>query len=191
LRLLLVVISEKGYGMAATIWMGVLHVGDTGVPVKLHSAVSQNHIQFHLFHKTDKVQLRQQMVCAFEKKPVPAAEQVRGYQIDERRYVLIDPEELEQTGPEGARDIDIHEFVRSDEIDPVFRERTYYLEPDRSSQNYHALALAMKELEVDGVCTWVMRKRAFLGALHSAGNALRLNVLRYADEILPPQSLNL
>ena len=177
--------------MAGTIWIGNIHFGDTNVPVKLHTAVSQNRVQFHLFHKTDRVKLRQQMICAYEKAPIPAEEQVKGFQVDETEYILIDPEELEQTEPETDRSIDVHEFVKTGEIDPVFLERTYYLEPDSSLKSYLALAEAMKEMNTDGICTWAMRKRSYLGALHSAGYTLRLNVLRYADEVLSAQSLGL
>ena len=177
--------------MPSTIWIGNIHFAGTTVPVKLHTAVSQDRVQFHLLHSTDRVKLRQQMICAYEKKPVPAEEQVKGFNLGERKYVLIDPEELEQAEPESSRLIEVREFARAGEIDPVFLERTYYLEPDASDKSYHALAGALKELNAEGVCTWTMRKRSYLGALRSTGKTLRLGVLRYADEIIPAGSLGL
>jgi DNA end-binding protein Ku len=111
--------------------------------------------------------------------------------VDERKYILIDPEELELAEPESGRTIDVHEFVKPREIDPVFIERTYYLEPDASNKTYGAFAAALKEMDACGICTWVMRKRAYLGAVQSHGKTLRLNVLRYADEIVRPDSLAL
>ena len=177
--------------MASTLWIGNIQIGDIAVPVRLHTAVSQNRVQFHLLHKTDRVKLRQQMICKFDKAPVTAEEQAKGFQVDERKYVLIDPEELEQTEPESSRIIDVHEFVKTSEIDPVFIERVYYLRPDASNKSYSALAAALKDMDAQGICTWVMRKRAHLGAIQSAGNTLRLNVLRYADEIVPAKSLGL
>lgn len=177
--------------MASTLWIGNIHFGDVSVPVKLHAAVSQNRIQFHLLHKTDRVRLRQQMICKFDKTPVPSEEQVKGFQVDERKYILLDPEELEQTEPESSRIIDVHEFIKAGEIDPVFIEHVYYLEPDASNKSYAALAAAMKDMDAQGICTWVMRKRAHFGALQSVGSALRLNVLRYTDEIVQAKSLGL
>jgi DNA end-binding protein Ku len=177
--------------MASTIWIGDIHFGGTNVPVKLHTAVSQNLTQFHLLHKTDRVQLRQQMVCAFEKTPVPAEEQVKGFKVDERKYVLIDPEEIEAAEPESSRMIEVHEFVKPGEIDPVFIERTYFLEPDAVSKSYSALAAALKEMNAEGICTWVMRKRAYFGAIQSTGKTLRLNTLRYADEVIAAETLEL
>ncbi len=177
--------------MPSTIWIGNIHFGALIVPVKLHTAVSQNRVQFHLLHKTDRVKLRQQMICKFDKTPVPAEEQVKGFQVDERKYVLMDPEELEQAEPESSRTIDVHEFVKTGGIDPVFIERIYYLEPDAEAKSYGALAASLKDLDALAVCTWVMRKRAYFGAISSTGKALRLNVLRYTDEIVQAQSLGL
>lgn len=177
--------------MAATIWIGNIRLGGASIQVKLHTAVREEAIGFHLLHKTDRVQLRQQMVCALESAPVPAAEQVKGFKLEERKYVLIDPEELEAAEPGESRDIEVREFVKSGEIDPVFIERTYYLEPDSSSKSYNALAAALDETKTEAVCTWVMRKRSYLGSLRHAGKTLRLGVLRYADEVIKAQSLSL
>ncbi len=177
--------------MASTLWMGNIHFGNLNVPVKLHTAVSQNRVQFHLLHKTDGVKLRQQMICKFDKSAVPAEDQVKGFQVDERKYILIDPDELEQTESESSRVIDVHEFVKTDEIDPVYIERMYYLQPDALEKKYGDFAAALKAMEAQGICTWVMRKRAYFGAIHSTGNALRLSVLRYTDEIIQVKSLGL
>jgi DNA end-binding protein Ku len=177
--------------MASTIWIGNIHFGGINIPIKLHTAVSQNRIQFHLLHKTDGVKLRQQMICKFDKVPVPAEEQVKGFQVDERKYILMDPDELERSEPESSRIIDVHEFVKTSEIDPVYIERIYYIQPDASDKSYSALTVALKAMDAQGICTWVMRKRAYFGAIHSTGNALRLSVLRYSDEIIPAKSLRL
>jgi DNA end-binding protein Ku len=177
--------------MASTLWIGNIQFDNITVPVKLHTAVSQNRIQFHLLHKTDRVKLHQRMICKFDGAPAPAEEQVKGFLVDERKYVLMNPEELQQAEPESSRTIDIHEFVKTSRIEPVFIERTYYLEPDNVVKSYSALAAALKELNASGVCTWVMRKRAYFGAILSTGKNLRLNVLRYSDEIVPVKSLGL
>ena len=177
--------------MASTIWLGTIHFENIDVPVKLHAAVSQNRVQFHQLHKKDGIRLRQQMVCRFDKTPVPAEEQVKGYQIDERKYILVDPDELERMEPESGRTIDVHEFVKGGAIDSVYIEHMYHLEPDASAKNYAVLAAALKEADAQGICTWVMRKRAYLGAITSTGSAIRLAVLRYADEILRAKSLGL
>ena len=178
----------------ATIWKGIIHFGDTDVAVKLHSAVRDERIQFHLLHSRDQVRLRQQMVCALENQPVLAADQTKGYEVEEGKYIIMDPEELEQTTPESSRLIEVHEFVKSEQIDPIFVDRVYYLEPDSTTiqgNGYGELVRALNELEVEGICTWAMRKRSYFGALQARGKVLRLKTLRYADEVISAVSLGL
>jgi DNA end-binding protein Ku len=178
----------------STIWKGTIHFGDTDVPVKLHTAVKEERVQFHLLHRRDQARLRQQMVCAYEKQPVPAEEQSKGFEVEEGKYIIVDPAELEQTAPESSRVIEVHEFVKTEQIDPIFLDRVYYLEPDITNiqgKGYNALVRALKEMDVEGICTWTMRKRSYFGALQARGKILRLNTLRYADEVIPIESLGL
>lgn len=174
-----------------TIWKGHIHFGDTDVAVKLHSAIKEERIQFHLLHRRDLVQLHQQMICAYEKKPVPAEAQIKGFEVEEGKYIIVDPEELEQTAPDSSRMIEVHEFVKAGQIDPIFLERVYCLEPDMHSQGYKELVETMREMDAAGICTWAMRKRSYLGALQASGKILRLYTLRYADEVIALKSLGL
>jgi DNA end-binding protein Ku len=178
----------------ATIWKGYIHFGETNVPVKLHTAVKEEQIQFHLLHRRDRVRLRQQMVCAYEKQPVPSAEQSKGYEVEDGKYVIVDPAEFDQTARESSRMIEVYEFVKTGQIDPIFLDRLYYLEPDTpdiQGKGFNTLVKALKELDVAGICNWVMRKRSYFGALQARGRMLRLNTLRYADEVIPVGSLEL
>jgi DNA end-binding protein Ku len=162
--------------------------------VKLHTAVKEERIQFHLLHRRDQVRVRQQMVCAYEKQPVPAEEQSKGFEVEEGKYIIVDPEELEQTASESSRMIEVHEFVKTEQIDSIFLDRLYYLEPDIPDihgKGYSVLARALKEMDVAGICTWTMRKRSYLGALQARRGILRLTTLRYADEVIPVESLKL
>jgi DNA end-binding protein Ku len=177
--------------VGATIWKGNIHFGDTDVPVKLHTAVKEERIQFHLLHKRDQVRLRQQMVCAYEKKPVPTEEQSKGFEVEEGKYIIVDQEELEQTTPESSRMIEVHEFVKTSQIDPIFLDRVYYLEPDMQGKGYNGLLGALKQMDVAGICSWTMRKRTYLGAIQAIGNILRLITLRHADEVIAVESLAL
>src|SRR5512139_1156404 len=110
----------EGSVAGSTIWKGYIHFGDTNVSVKLHPAVREERIQFHLLHKPDRVRLRQQMVCAYEKQPVPHEEQSKGFEVEEGKYIIVDPAELEQTAPESSRLIEVHEFVKTEQMDPIY-----------------------------------------------------------------------
>jgi DNA end-binding protein Ku len=174
-----------------TIWKGIIHFGDVDVPVKLHTAVREERVQFHLLHQRDQVRVRQQMFCALEKRPVPAEEHSKGFEVEEGKYILVDPEELEQAVPGNDRMIEVHEFVKTAQIDPLFLGRVYYLEPDVQAKGYAAFASSLQELDVSGICTWTMRKRSYLGALQANGSVIRLSTLRYADEVVAVESLDL
>ena len=174
-----------------TIWKGTIHFGDTSVPVKLHTAVREERIQFHLLHRSDGARLHQLMICAYEKKPVPAEAQIKGFEVEEGKYLIVNPEELEQTVPEGSRMIDVHEFVATARIDPLFLDRIYYLAPDSPLGGYNELLDLLDGMDLAGICTWTMRKRSYLGALQARGGVLRLTTLRYADEVIAVNSLGL
>lgn len=173
------------------IWKGYINFGGVNLPVKLHTAVKEERIQFHLLHRRDRVKLRQQMICAYEDAPVPVEDQVKGFEVEEGRYIIVDPEELERADPESSKIVEVHDFVKTGQIDPLFLERAYYLEPDTGAKGYTALAGTLRELDVAGICTWVMRKRYYLGALQARGNMLRLTTLRHADEVILAGSLEL
>jgi DNA end-binding protein Ku len=175
-----------------SIWKGVIHFKETDIPVKLHTAVKEQRVHFHLLHRPDQARLQQQMICALEKVPVPREEQTKGFEVEESKYILIDSGELEKLEPESSRIIEVHEFVHNRQIAPLFLDRMYYLESDSALKGgYHALAAALSELQVAGICTWTMRKRSYFGALQAGDNILRLVTLRYADELIPIGSLDL
>jgi DNA end-binding protein Ku len=131
------------------------------------------------------------MICAYEKKPVPAEAQARGFEVEEGKYILVDPEELDAAAPENGREIEVHEFVGAGQIDPLFFDRVYSLEPDGVLEGYDGLAAALREMDAAGICTWTMRKRTYFGALQARGKVLRLRTLRYADEVIAVSSLDL
>jgi len=183
--------------MGGAIWKGYIRFNGTNTAVKLHPAVREEQVRFHLLHKRDHARLHQQMICAYDHKPVPAEAQVRGFEVEEGRYIIVEQSELEdaaqETGrtPENSRAIEVHEFVGVAQIDPIFLERAYFLEPADKGKEYNALAAAMKETDSAGICTWTMRKRTYSGALYPAGRTIRLYTLRYADEIIEAGSLGL
>lgn len=175
----------------STIWKGAIHFGTINLPVKLHAAVKEERLQFHLLHRGDGVKLHQQMICAHEQTVVPTEAQIRGFEVDPGKFIIVAPEEMAQATPESSRQIEVHEFVRTAEIDPVYFERTYYLEADSPLGQYSELAETLEEMAVAGICTWTMRKRAYFGALQASGGSLRLNTLRYADEVVSVSALGL
>lgn len=176
---------------ARAIWKGMIHFGEYTIPVKLYTAVREQRVQFHLLHESDEIRLHQQMVCAYEHIPVPREEQVRGFEVEDGKFVLINDEELQQFEPEESRMIEVHEFVNTGDIDPVYFEKAYYLGPDSSPKEYSIFTDALSRAGMEGICTWTMRKRTYLGSLRARGGIVRLTRLRYADEVVAEASLGL
>lgn len=181
--------EERMAGSA--LWKGVIRAGGLSVAVKLHSAVKSRRVGFHLLHAADNERLRQQLVCASEGVPVPAGEQVHGFEVEEGRYVLFDAAELEELAESASRDISVHEFVPSAGVDTFYREHLYMLEPDGALAGYAELLEALRERAAAGICTWTMRGRAHFGALEAGRERLRLHVLRHADEVIGAGALGL
>lgn len=176
---------------ARALWKGYIHFGEFDIPVKLHTAVRERRIQFNLLHMSDHIRLRQQMVCAYEHIPVPGEEQVRGFELEDGRYVLLDERDLDSITPESSRMIEVHEFVESGQIDPAYFEKIYYLGPDTSPDSYGLFVQSLSKAGMTGICTWTMRKRSYFGAIQTRGNVITLTTLRYADEVILAESLDL
>jgi len=174
-----------------TIWKGYINFADVNVPVGLHAAVREVRIYFHLLHDQDNSRLHQQMFCINENEPVPKEHQVKGYEVSEGRYVVLQPEELHDLEPESGRLISVKSFVEPSEIPALFFDKTYYLSPDKSEKPYAELAEALKKAGFAGICRWTMRKRSYFGALDVHNGVLRLTSMRYADEVVLPDALDI
>jgi DNA end-binding protein Ku len=173
------------------IFKGVIRTGDVDVPVKLHSAVREERVHFHLLHEKDHVRLEQRMYCSKEDEPVDPDDRVRGYEVRKGQYVVLDPEEIKAARPETDRAMEILHFVDEDEIDPRLYDRPYYLSPDGEEKPYALLARALNETDRVGICRWAMRGKSYLGLLKPLDDLLLLVTLRHAHEVVDTGSLDL
>jgi DNA end-binding protein Ku len=174
---------------ARAIWKGVLNIGTVAVPVKLYSAVQEHTVHFRLLHKTDKQPVKQELVSSESGEVVEFSSVRKAFPIARGRMVLLDAEELESLEPEESRDIELTRFVDPHDIDHRWFERAYYLGPDGNTKAYFALAAALAHKKKSGVARWVMRDRAYTGALVVEDGYLMLVTLRRADEIIAADAL--
>ena len=125
-------------------------------------------------------------------KDLDAEDMVRGYEIDEGKFVTITDEELERLAPEKTRDIDLTRFVKEDAIPPIYFERGYFLTPAGNSEKaYRLLAEAMKERGDVGIATFVMRGKERVVAIFSDNGILRAETMRFPDEVRSFKSVGL
>lgn len=178
--------------MARAIWSGAIQFGLVTIPVKLFPATRPKSLQFHLLHEKDMGRVHNERVCDVCGKKVEWGELVRGYEYEKDAYVPVTDEELKRANVEATQSVDIVSFVSMNEIEPVYFDATYYLEPEkRGRQAYALLREAMRKSELAGVARVVLRTKEHLAALTPEGNALVLSLLHWPDEIVPASTLDL
>ena len=174
---------------ARSIWKGQLKIGATKIPVKLFSAVQDRTVRFNLLDDRARMRVKQHMVNPDTGGEVAAEEIKRGYEIEPGTFVVLTDEELEKLQPEPSRDIEITDFVPATAVSQQWYERPYYLAPDGDEQDYFAFAEALKKREVEGITRWVMRNKAYVGAVRSVDDYLFLVTLRTASEVISAKEL--
>lgn len=169
---------------ARSMWNGTLKVGKLGIDVKLYAAVEDAAVHFHLLHDRDEERVKQHMVNPVTGTVVEHDDIHKGFEVKPGTFVLIHDEELQQLEPNASRDIEIECFVPETALEPVWYERPYYLGPASKSQDYFALARVLADERRVGLARWVMRKRAYHGALRAHGDYLMLSSLHSREQVV-------
>lgn len=167
-----------------SIWSGSISFGLVNIPVKLVSAVQSEEIDFDLLSKNDLAPIHYARIDSKTGEEVPWKDIVKGYQYAKGKYVVVEDEDFQKAHPEKSKSIDIIQFVKEDEIDPIYYEKPYYLVPGKNAEkSYKLLLKALEETETVGIAEFVLRNREHICALKPYEGALLLNQMRYHDEI--------
>jgi DNA end-binding protein Ku len=170
------------------LWTGSISFGLVNVPVRMFTAVREHKLQFHYVHEPDGSPIGYQKICKKEEKPVPEDEIVKAFELEEGEWVYLADEDFEaaRATAEGGKSIEIDAFVPQDEIDPVYFDSSYYLEPESGAERaYSLLARALEKTGLTGVATFVMRDREYLAALRVRDGVVVLERMHFADEVRP------
>ncbi|MDQ2776200.1 MAG: Ku protein [Acidobacteriota bacterium] len=170
--------------MPATVWKGYLSFGLVSFPIRLFSAARPGTVHFHPLHKKDLSRVREVMFCAAEDKPLERSEIVKGYEYEKNRYIVVDPEELEKIAPPTATVMEILQFVRMEEIDPIFLETSYYVAPEEAvSRPYSLLLEGMKQTKYDAIAKVSMHGREHIVVLRPTEHGIVLHTMYFVDEL--------
>ncbi|MFD5216364.1 non-homologous end joining protein Ku [Streptomyces tendae] len=174
--------------MARAIWTGVITFGLVSVPVGLFTATEDHTVHFHQLQRGTSDRIRNRRVNERTGKEVDADDIVKGYEVSDGEYVVVEPGELDEIAPGRSRTLEITDFVDLDRIEPVYFGRTYYLAPRGKEylKVYELLRSALAETGKAGVATFVMRNRQYLTALRAEDRVLLLQTLHWADEVRDP-----
>lgn len=178
--------------MARPIWQGSITFGLVTIPVALYSATEDHTIHFNQFERGTADRIRYQRVNERTGKEVDYADIVRGHQVDDGEYVVVESDELAAIAPGRSRSIEITTFVDLADIDPIFFQKTYWLAPAKqdNADPYVLLVAAMRKTGQAGIATFVMRGKEYLTAVRADGDVLALDTLYFADEIRDPHQLD-
>jgi len=165
-------------------WKGAVAFGLVNVPIKLYAATEDHDVKFHQVHATDGGRVKMQRTCSVDGKPIEFKELVKGYETASGQVVLMDESDFEGLPVPGMREIEVVEFVPSDQIDPVLLDRSYYLEPETSAlKPYVLLREALSATERTAIVRVVLRNKTQLGALRVRDNVLVLQTMLWPDEV--------
>ncbi len=178
--------------MAHAIWSGAINFGLVTIPVKLFTAIRSSDLSFNMLHEKDEGRIKYERVCSVDGKEVPWDEIVKGYEFEKGQYVTLRDEDFDRVSPEITQTCNILEFVDLAHINPMFFDKPYYLEPTKTGR--HAYALFREALASSNrvaIARVVMRSKEYIAAVKPIGEALVLQMMHWADEIVETSTLDL
>ncbi len=174
-----------------SIWTGSIGFGLVNIPVKMYSAIEESTLDLDMLDKKDYANIKFKRVNENTGKEVPWANIVKGYLVNEK-YVVLDETDFEKASPEKTKHIEIMQFVNEDEIDSMYFEVPYYLEPEKTGARAYALLReALAKTGKAGVGMFVMRNREHVCLIKASEDVIVLNRIRFAQEIRATSSLTL
>jgi DNA end-binding protein Ku len=177
--------------MARGIWTGALSFGLVNIPVEVHTAVRETRPHFRLLHAKDRSPINYERICQKDGKAVAWDDLVKGYEYEKGRFVVLTKEDFAEAAVEKTRRIDILDFVKAEEIDDRFFDKPYYLTPGKGGDMaYGLLREAIRESGRIGIAKFIMRDVQHLAAVEVVDEALVLSTLRFADELVDADTLN-
>jgi DNA end-binding protein Ku len=170
--------------MASTVWKGHLTFGLVSFPIRLYSAARGESISFNQLHKHDGSRVKQVLFCAAEDKPIPRSEIVKGFEYEKDRYVVIEDEEVKKVAPSTAKVMEVQEFVKANDVDPIYFETSYYMAPDEAGEKPYALLFdALKKTGYVGIAKIAMHNREHVVILRPGHNGVLMHTMYFQHEI--------
>jgi DNA end-binding protein Ku len=170
--------------MAASTWKGFITFGLISVPIRLFAAARYSHIRFHEVHRKCGNRVHQQLYCPYDEEVVPREEIVMGYETDDGKMVIIEPQELKALAPQSSTQMEISQFVKIDEVDPIYFETSYFSVPEEAGRRAYTLILnTMEQMKIAAIAKVTLHQRDRTVIIRSYNNGLTLHTLYYPNEI--------
>ncbi len=175
-----------------SIWKGSISFGLVNIPVSLYPATHREELKFHMLRSSDLSPINYKRVAAADGKEVPWEHIVKGYQYEKGKFVVIKDEDFKRVDIEATQTVDIIDFVELEEVDPMYFNKPYYLEPGKGGANAYALLRdVLKETGKAGIAKVVIKTRQHLAAVKPLKQALVLEIMHFSDELTDANELRI
>ena len=170
--------------MATTVWKGYITFGLISIPIRLYAAARDSHIRFHEIHRECGTRIHQQLYCPYDERVVSRNEIALGYETDKDKYVLVEPAELKKIQPKSSRAMEIMQFVKLTEVDPIYFETSYFAVPEEGGERaYGLLRKTLQHMNYAAVASVTLHQRERTVIIRPYEHGLTLHTIYYPNEI--------
>jgi DNA end-binding protein Ku len=177
--------------MPRSIWNGTITFGLVNVPVKLYSAIESKTVHFREVHSKDGAQIEHRRICPKEDREVDYDEIVKGYEVSADHYVVLEKEEIKAAAGDRGKVVHLTEFVDAGDIDPVYFDKTYFVGSREAKDAYRLLHEALSRSGRAGIGRFTFHDREYLVAVRALDDVIALHTLRFHDEVVAPDELDI
>ena len=169
------------------IWKGAVSFGLVSVPVKLYAATESHDVSFRQVHVKDGGRIKYQRVCSIDGEEVPYSDIAKGYETEDGEMVVLDDDDFADLPSASSREIAVEKFVPREQIDPIWFEKSYYLEPENTgAKPYALLRQALLDADRMAVVTVAIRNRTSMAVLRVRDDVIVLQTMMWPDEVRSP-----
>ena len=170
--------------MAATVWKGYITFGLISIPIRLFTAARNERVSFHQIHKVCNTRIKQHLYCPTCDRDVERSEIVKGYEIAKGQWVIVEDEEIKRIAPPSTETMDILEFVKIQEVDPIYFDASYYVVPEEPGRRAYSLLLeTMKSTGYAAMAKVAMHQREYVVVIRPREQGLTLHTIFYPNEV--------
>ena len=179
-----VLFTGPGRRMAATVWKGYITFGLISIPVRLFAAARTERVSFHMIHDKCNTRIKQQLFCPTCERVVERSEIVKGYEVEKNHWVIIDDDEIKKIAPQSTDTMDIQQFVKLSDIDPLYYDASYYVTPEEPGTRAYSLLLeTMRKTGYAAIAKVGMHQREYIVAIRPRDRGLTLHTMYYPNEV--------
>ncbi len=170
--------------MASTVWKGYVTFGLISIPVRLFAAARSERVSFNQIHEKCGSRIKQQIFCPTCERVVERNELVKGYEVEKNHYVFVEDEEIKKIAPASGDTMEILEFVKANQVDPIYFDASYFMVPeDAGKKAYHLLFETMKKSGYSAVAKISMHQREYTVIIRPHADGLTLHTMFYPEEV--------